>query len=72
MGVSCRSYSVVSYLYVSFSRLISSVGEERAIFLLCITRSYVVSVRRDFHFFLVLRVGCVILLWHSLGLSYNY
>ena len=33
VGVSCRiSYSVVSYSYVSFSALIPSVGEERAIF----------------------------------------
>ena len=32
-GVSCCSlYSIVSYLYVSFSRMITSVGEERAIF----------------------------------------
>ena len=30
-GVSCRiSYSVVSYLYVRFSGLITSVGKERA------------------------------------------
>ena len=35
-------------------------------------RNYVVSVvRRDFLFFLVLRIGCVILLCHSLGLQYN-
>ena len=33
VGVPCRiSYSVVSYLYVSFSCLITSVGEERANF----------------------------------------
>ena len=33
VGVSCRiSYSIVSYLYVSFSGLITSVGEERAYF----------------------------------------
>ena len=33
VGVSCRiSYSVVSYLDVSFSGLITSVGEERADF----------------------------------------
>ena len=32
-GVSCHiSYSVVSYLNVSFSRLITSVGKERANF----------------------------------------
>ena len=32
-GVSCRiSYSIVSYLYVSFSGLITSIWEERASF----------------------------------------
>ena len=25
-----------------------------------------------FFFFLVLRISCIILLWHSLGLPYNY
>ena len=33
VGVSCRiSYSTVSHLYVRFSRLITSVGDERAYF----------------------------------------
>ena len=33
VGVSCRiSYSVVSYLYVSLSGLVTSVGGESAIF----------------------------------------
>ena len=33
VGVSCRiSYSVASHSYVSFSRLITSVGEEKANF----------------------------------------
>ena len=40
------------------------------IFQLSFTRSYVVSVRRGF--LLVLGKGCVFLLWHSLGLSYNF
>ena len=44
--VSCRiSYSIVSYLYVSFSGLITSVGEEKAIFLLSFTCNYVFFVR---------------------------
>ena len=30
------------------------------------------SLRRDFLFLWVLGMGCVILLWHSLGLPYNY
>ena len=35
-GVSCGiSFSIVSYLYVSFSRLITSVGEEKANFSAC-------------------------------------
>ena len=63
-------YSFVSYLYVSFSGLITSVGE--LIVLLSITRNYVVSVRRCFLFLLVLRIGCANLLWHSLCLPYNY
>ena len=60
--------TLVIYLSVSFSGLITStsVGEERAKFLLSLTRDYVVSVRRGFLFLLVLRIGCVILLWHSL------
>ena len=41
-------------------------------FLLSFTCNYVVSVQRGFFFFLVLGIGCVILLWHSLGLQYNY
>ena len=45
---------------------------ERAIFLLSFTCSYEVSVQRGFLFLLVLWIGCVILLWHSLGLLYNY
>ena len=74
VGVSCHIlYSIVSYLYVSYSESITSVGEERAIFfLLSFTCNYVVSVRRGFLFLLVLGMGCVILLWHSLCLPYNY
>ena len=43
---------VVSCLYVSFSGFIISVGEERANFLLSITRNYEFSVRRGFVFLL--------------------
>ena len=62
VGVSCRIlYSIVT-----------SVGEERAD---CSannsTNNYAVSVRRGFLFLLVLGMGCVILLWHSLSLPYN-
>ena len=36
------------------------------------TCNYVVSVLRGFLFLLVLGMGYVILLWHSLSLLYNY
>ena len=34
--------------------------------------AHVVSVRGDFLFLLILRIGGVILLWHSQGLPYSY
>ena len=74
-GVSCRIlYSIVSYLYVSCSGSITSVEEEgvNLICLLSFTFKYVVSVRRGCLFLLVLGLCCVILLWHSLSLPYNY
>ena len=40
--------------------------------LLLFTCNYVVSVWGGFLFLLVLGVGCVILLWHSMSLPYNY
>ena len=66
------NYSV-SYPYVSCSASITSVGEERANFLLLFTCNYmyVVSVRRGFHFLMVIGIGCLILLWYYLGLPYN-
>ena len=73
VDVSCRVlYSIVSYLYVGCSGSITSVGEERASLSAIVTCNYVVSVRRGFIFLLVLGIGCIILLWHSLGLPYNY
>ena len=48
------------------------LGKKGLIFLLSFTCNYVVSVRRGFLFLLVLGVGGVILLWHSLGLPYGY
>ena len=47
-------------------------GKRELICLLSFTCNYVVSVRRGFLFLMVLGMGCVILLWHSLGLPYNY
>ena len=40
--------------------------------MLLFTCNYVVYVQRGFIFLLVLGTGCDILLWHSLGLPYNY
>ena len=60
-GVSCHIlYSIVSYLYVSCSGSIT-----------LLTCDYVVSVMRGFLFLLVLGMGYVILMWHSLGLPSN-
>ena len=47
-------------------------GKRELFFLLSFSSNYVVSVRRGFLFLLVLGMGCVILLLHSLCLSYNY
>ena len=69
VGVSYRIlYSIVSYLYVSCSGSIISVGEGRTF--VCLY--YVASVRRGFLFLWVLGMGCVILLWHSLSIPYNH
>ena len=74
VDVSCRIlYSSVGYVYVSGSGSITSVVEERELIcLLLFTCKYVVSVRRGFLFLWLLGMGCVILLWHSQGLPYNY
>ena len=45
---------------------------EELFFLLVFTCNYVVSLGRGNLFLLVLGIGCVILLWHSLCLPYNY
>ena len=48
------------------------LGKRELICLLLFTCNYVVSVWRGFLFLRVLGMDCVILLWHSLGLPYNY
>ena len=48
------------------------LGKRELICLLLFTCNYVVSVWRGFLFLRVLRMGYVILLWHSLSLPYNY
>ena len=53
---------VFHYLNVSSSRLTTMIMEKRAVFLLLITRNFVVSVRGSFFFLWVLMKGCVILL----------
>ena len=50
------------YSYVSFSGLITSVGEEIVNFSTIVNCNYVVSVRGSFLFLLVLGLDCVILL----------
>ena len=73
VGVSCGIlYSFVCYLYVSGSGLIISVEEERA-YLSVIVYLYLCGFCwKGFLFLLVLGMGCVILLWHSPSLPYNY
>ena len=44
------------------------LGKRPLICLLSFACNYVVSVRRGFLFLWVLGIGCVILMWHSLGL----
>ena len=48
------------------------LGKRELICLLLVTCNCVVSVWRRFLFLWVLGMGYVILLWHSLGLPYNY
>ena len=48
------------------------LGKRELICLLLFTCTYVVSVWRGFLFILVIGMGYVILLWHSLSLPYNY
>ena len=56
----------------SFSDLIHWFGNKELISLLSVTLNYVVSVPKGFFFLFVCWVGCVIFLWHYLGLPYNY
>ena len=51
---------------------LTRMGKRELICLLLFICNYVVSVRRGFLFLWVLRMGYVILLWHSLSLPYNY
>ena len=69
VGVLCRIlYSFVGYLVDQLPRLRKS----ELICLLSFTCNYAVSVRRGFLFLWVPGMCCFILLWHSIGLPYNY
>ena len=69
VGISCCFVFFCSLFVVCCSGSTTSVGEERElVFLLLFTCIFVVSVLGSFLFLLVLRMGCAILLWHSLGL----
>ena len=48
------------------------LGKRELICLLLFTCNYVVSVWKGFLFLWVLGMGCVMLLWHSLSLPFNY
>ena len=49
-----------------------ALGKKELVLLLLITGNFVVSFRRGFLFLLMLRIGCVVLLWHSYGFPFNY
>ena len=62
-------YSIVSFLVADQS---PRLGKKEQFLLLSFTCNYVVSVRMGFFFLLVLEMGCLILLCHSMGLPYKY
>ena len=51
-----------NFVLIVLADFLPRLRERGQIFLLSITSSYVVSVRRGFLFLLVLRIGCIILL----------
>ena len=63
---------LVIYMYAVADRLPRLGKRELIICYQLLTCFYVVSVRRGFLFLLVLEIGCVILLWHSQCLPYDY
>ena len=58
--------------YCAVADQLPRLWKREIFFLLSFTCNYVVSVRRGVLFLLVLGMGCVILVWRSLGLPYNY
>ena len=64
LGILCHifiAYTIANHLNVNFSVLINGFGKRAPIFLLSVSRNYVVSVRRGFFFLLVL--GQVVLFY---------
>ena len=67
----CIILLFIHYLLTVVDQL-PRLGKRELICLLLFTCNYVVSVWRGFLFLWVLRMGYVILLWHSLSLPYNH
>ena len=64
--------SLISTFVVVVMDQLPPLGKRELIYLLLFTYNYVVSVRRGFLFLWVHRIGCIMLLWHSLSLPYDY
>ena len=60
------------YLNASFSNLVASVEEKRAVFLLLMTFNFVVLFEGVLLPLGAWERGYIVLLWHSLGLPYKY
>ena len=65
-------YSIDSYLYISCSGSITSVGEERSSVSAIVYLWLCGFCSERFPLLHGARMGCVILLWHSLSLPCNY
>ena len=71
-SIACPASEAIILLLLAVLDQLPRLGKRKLICLLLFTCNYVVSVWRGFLFLWVLGMGCVILLWHSLGLPYNY
>ena len=72
VGVLYRIPLLVIYMYMqALADGFPRFGRGELIFS-AIVYLYMVSVPRSFLFLLVLGIGCIILLWHSPVLPYNY
>ena len=73
VGVLCRIlFSTVSYLNISCSISITSVGEERVNLPAIVYLQLCGSCSERFLCPLGAGIGCVILFWHSLSLLYSH